>query len=201
MRNQIIALVLVLAGATGASAQTTLKTPAAPILGAEQTTPPSFRLGTVLHVEWDYTAADITEGAVSRFEVRVDTGAWVNTALTIPSATGTYKYLLPASSLTLGTHAVSVRACNTAECGNAASTSLTITPLLPRAPGNPRIVPATTPVSLEVAVEMAHAYSTLVQLRRLNDQEMATLAGRYTYPLTRGHVIQFMDEQLVAAGK
>lgn len=173
---------------------------AAPMMASEMQTP-TVRLGEPVSIAWDYTAADLTNGNVSRFEVRVDSGAQVNTAVVIPSPTGTYQYQIPNSLLPIGLRTVSVRACNPTACGPSASSPVEITPMLPVIPGNPRIVPGATPVTVDQAVEMAQSYSFLFQLRRLNDSEIWMLSSRYGYPLTKGHVLQFMDEQAAGLGQ
>lgn len=76
---------------------------------------------------------------VTRFEVRVDTGAWVDIGK--PAATGTANTVTtPLPAMTVGPHTLTVRACNAAGC-SAASTGINVVMVaIPQVPANPRVV-------------------------------------------------------------
>lgn len=76
---------------------------------------------------------------VTRFEIRVDTGAWVDVGK--PAATGAANTVtVPLPAMTVGPHTITIRACNAAGC-SAASTGVNVVMVaIPQVPGNPRIV-------------------------------------------------------------
>jgi hypothetical protein len=115
IRKTVLALTFVLGFAGIASAQT-------PVTTANQ----------VAFDQSDYAN-------VTRFELRVDSGAWVDVGK--PAATGaanTVQFALPA--MTVGPHTLTARACNAAGC-SAASTGLNVVMvIIPGVPANPRIV-------------------------------------------------------------
>jgi hypothetical protein len=178
--------------------QTTSYIPAPSLFTSEIQTDPSFRLGTTLRLEWDFSAADIKNAEVNRFEVQVDSGPWVNTSSAIPSPGDTYSYTIPSLVLPVGKHIVSVRACNVHECGSAASAGVTIFEvIIPVTPSQPRIVPVDQIVSIPEALEVVQAYATLALGRRLVQSELDGLAARYPYRLVFGDVLRFMDEEYI----
>jgi len=76
---------------------------------------------------------------VTRFEVRVDTGAW--TDIGKPAATGTANTVqTPLPAMTVGPHAITVRACNAAGCSAASAAINVVMVAIPQVPGNPRVV-------------------------------------------------------------
>jgi hypothetical protein len=87
-------------------------------------------------VAWDQS--DYTN--VTRFEIRVDSGAWADVGK--PAATGTLNTVqVQMPAMTPGAHALTVRACNVAGC-SAATAPLNVTlVVVPTTPGIPRIVP------------------------------------------------------------
>lgn len=75
---------------------------------------------------WDYADADLSAGAVTRFEIQIDGGTFTSVGMAqtftdpdTPSGAKSYKTPIPA--LTTGSHTVAVRACNTELCGDATS--------------------------------------------------------------------------------
>ena len=76
---------------------------------------------------------------VTRFELRVDTGAWTDAGK--PAATGaanTVKLAMPA--MTPGAHAITVRACNAAGCSAATAPFSVTLVVIPTVPANVRVV-------------------------------------------------------------
>lgn len=69
-------------------------------------------------IAWDYKDADLSNYAVNRFEIQIDSGAWTSVGIpTQTTATADGKtYLVPFPALQPGNHTVSVRACNADLC-------------------------------------------------------------------------------------
>src|SRR5262245_49349996 len=72
-----------------------------------------------LYAVWDYPDAEIAD--VTRFDVRVDGGAYVSAGIpnpeTLPDTMAGHKsFRYPLPPITNGTHSVAVRACNTLDC-------------------------------------------------------------------------------------
>jgi hypothetical protein len=77
--------------------------------------------------------------AVTRFEVRVDTGAWVDIGK--PTASGAANTVqVPLPAMTVGPHALTVRACNAAGCSVASAPVNVVMVAIPQVPANPRVV-------------------------------------------------------------
>ena len=76
---------------------------------------------------------------VTRFELRVDAGAWVDVGK--PPASGAANTVtVPLPAMTVGPHALTARACNAAGC-SAASTAVNVVMVaIPQVPANPRVV-------------------------------------------------------------
>ena len=79
---------------------------------------------------------------VTRFEVRVDTGAWVDIGKP-PASTAANTVQVPLPAMTVGPHALTVRACNAAGCSAASVPVNVVMVAIPQVPANPRVV--TTP--------------------------------------------------------
>ena len=94
---------------------------------------------------FDYKDADLTAGAVTRFEMAVDGGTWAtigvppvgNDALTQP---GSKTYVVPIPALTTGTHTVAFRACNASICGDSSLPLSFVLAVKPATPTGLRIV-------------------------------------------------------------
>lgn len=91
---------------------------------------------------WDQIQTD----TVTRFEVSVDSGSFTSIGLPTTSndanttaGYNSYAWVIPVNT-TVGTHAYSVRACNSLECGAAGSVSVQIV-RTPSAPSRFRIRP------------------------------------------------------------
>jgi len=164
-----------------------------------------YRLGSPVEATWDYTLADVTAGLVTRFEVRLNSGAWVNTGLP-PTATS-YVYVLPAIGLTVGTHTVSVRACSAVpECNlPIAATTITFTVIspIPKPPTNFKVQPGTTLVSNERIFEIVNSYSLIVRAEPIRDNELIQLAQNYKGPIppTFDAIMDYLDATLLILGK
>lgn len=93
MKTVVLGAMMVLGLAASASAQT------------QVTSAQSFA--------WDYPAADIV--TVSRFEIKVDTGSYLDAGKTpLSNVANSYYYQIPA--MVSGNHQVVARACNIAGC-------------------------------------------------------------------------------------
>jgi hypothetical protein len=102
-----------------------------------QQQPPVATAGA--QVAWDYADADIAAGAVVRFEIQVDVGAWSDVGMTkLAGAAATYAAPIPA--LQTGQHTVSVRACNTNLCGDATSPLAFVLAVKPATAKNLRVI-------------------------------------------------------------
>jgi hypothetical protein len=98
-------------------------------------TPPAFL--------WDYATADLTTGAVDRFELKLDAGEWTDVGRLAsddqseaPAGTTTYTVRIP--PLTLGAHTAQLRACNPVECSDVAELKFVVS-IKPAAPGHFRV--------------------------------------------------------------
>src|SRR5688572_24470243 len=90
----------------------------------------TVRLGQPVNYAWDYTVANATNSAATRFEIQIGTNPRINPGLA-PGAL-TYVFALPLAQLPLGKHTVVVFACNAVECGPASAQAvLTVNPLMP----------------------------------------------------------------------
>jgi hypothetical protein len=72
---------------------------------------------------WDYSSADIAASEVNRFELKIDDGEWGDVGrLGSPDQSGAtpgyVTYEAPVPALTLGSHIVSMRACNVTDCSD-----------------------------------------------------------------------------------
>jgi hypothetical protein len=155
--------------------------------------------GRPVHMEWDYTADSVRNGVVTRFEVRLDTGAFSTVGVPAPVAVDqTYRYTFSPALMTIGVHVGAVRACNISnQCSADLSASFTISPIPPPAPGKPRIIGGDAPIGLDEAATMAHAYSTLVSGRPLRPEELAFLVANYSGAVTRYNVLTYLDTQFI----
>lgn len=154
------------------------------------------RLGTPLNLSWNYTLADITAGTVVRFEVRVDTGSYVNTGL--PPTAVNYVFPLPTAALTVGNHVAAVRACSLKECGLEATVLFTVLATLPATPANPRVSPGST-VPNENLIELVKAYALVAADHHITNSELIELATSYRGPVppTRESVFNHIDAQII----
>jgi hypothetical protein len=98
-------------------------------------TPPAFL--------WDYATADLTTGAVDRFELKLDAGEWTDVGRLAsddqseaPAGTTTYTVRIP--PLTLGEHTAMLRACNPVECSEPTSLTFVVS-IKPVPPGHFRV--------------------------------------------------------------
>jgi hypothetical protein len=91
---------------------------------------------------WDYPDADLASGAVTRFEVKYDDGAF--TSVGIPTETadipGGKTYKVQFSALKPGTHTVTARACNVDVCSEPMAPLGFVLAVVPSIPSNPRII-------------------------------------------------------------
>lgn len=154
-------------------------------------TPVIFRLGAPVAVQWDYATLDVQTGAITRYEVQIDSRPWVNTGL--PPLAAKYQYALPSVALTIGLHKVLVRACNVAECGPETSGLVSIIPVVPGAPRNLQFVSPEQPVTVPEAIELVQAHARISRGRFLTNEQLLQLAGQFTGPLTVGNVLTFAD--------
>lgn len=89
--------------------------------GAMLQNPPVAQAGQSF--AWDYADADLSAGAVTRFEIQIDGGSFTSVQMAqaftdaqTPSGAKSYKVAIPA--LTTGSHTFAVRACNDQLCGD-----------------------------------------------------------------------------------
>lgn len=144
--KRLVLIIALLVGpfALAATAQTVPAPPRASyadlVEAAAQSTPPVGSSGYFF--AFDYSDADFTAGAVTRFEMQLDANAFASVGIptnTVP-ITGGKTYKVPIPAITPGAHTVSFRACNADLCSEAT------TPLdfrfapLPATPRNVRIV-------------------------------------------------------------
>lgn len=104
------------------------------VAGAAQQEPPP-RKG---YVQWTYTDQQFTDGAVALFSVCLDAQPCVHvdpvaTKTTVP---GWYEWKLPA--LTIGSHVVTVQACNADDCSSATAAKFSVR-IVPEAPAIVRV--------------------------------------------------------------
>jgi hypothetical protein len=197
MKNTILGLMLVGSMAVGGVMWSGSESEAPPVVGyisAEGAATSGFQVpvrypvGTKLSIAWDsYTAQQITDSGANRYEVEI-TGAATHAATLAITAT---TYALP--TLAKGDYTVAVRGCNPTACSAPASISFTLDPVTPTTPGNLRLIPDATPVTVDQAADMAHAYAVLVAGRRLTAEELSFLASNYRGPMTRGAVKEYLD--------
>jgi hypothetical protein len=143
----------------------------------------TVRLGTPLSLTWTYPP----ELAVDRFEVQVNGRDWV----TVGTA---HEWRVP--PLWIGTHTLSVRACDASECGDPGSVDVIVTPLLPKV-ANPNVIPGVLPLTAHQCLEVAEAYTLLVRPgQKLSQKEKEYIAARLK-GLTLGDVLNAMDETYI----
>ena len=161
------------------------------------------RLGSPVEVAWDYTLANVTAGAVTRFEVKLDAGPWVNTGL--PPTAITYVYVLPAIGLTVGNHTAHVRACSLVECNLEPSPLATFTVIraVPAPPTNLRVQPGTQLVSNERIFELIQSYTLVVRDEPIRENELIQLIQAYRGPIppTYNNVMDHLDATLLLLGR
>jgi hypothetical protein len=137
-----VSLVLLLVSVLDISLGVTVRAsdkPATPVLAttASMQAPPVATAGQ--SIGWDYTDADVAAGGVVRFELQVDGGTWSNVGMT-KVAGSTLTYSTPIPALTTGEHTVSVRACNTALCGDASTPLAFVLAVKPAPASNVRVI-------------------------------------------------------------
>lgn len=84
-------------------------------------------VGPNSNFRWDISTFEVTESQISRFELRLDNGTWIDVGLvrvtndpTTPPNNSTYEY--PLATITTGLHTAQVRACNPVGCGPESNT-------------------------------------------------------------------------------
>lgn len=164
----------------------------------------TFPSGTSLTVAWDPPIDEATSG-VNSYRIRIDAQTFpANVA--IPQAT--YRWGIPQSLVTVGTHTVGVSACRDAACGPELTAAFTIEvplPGMPRAPGDGGGVIRPTPtaaLTVPQAIEYVNAYALWAIDRPTTPAELSWLATRHpAEPPTKYSILRLMDEAYAAVGR
>jgi hypothetical protein len=166
------------------------------LLALPATAQAQYQTGDRLIAAW--LPVNEAESVVVRYETRIDTdAAWVNAGVTLPAAE--YQWPIPQTRITVGTHAIHVRACNVTACGPALTLPFSVerivpTPNVPPGGGIRRVPPADAALSLEDATTIAQAYAILTVRRYLTPGDLSWLAARHPpVPPTFASVLSLMD--------
>ncbi len=94
------------------------------------------------HLAWDHPTSEVSAQIVTRFEVRYDSGPWVDVGM-VPHASGPTtppthsSFASPVPALVPGPHTAVVRACNVTACTESAALSF-VFDVIPTAPSGLR---------------------------------------------------------------
>ena len=165
-----------------------------PALGAAQPSLPRFPLGTALHAQWEPDPQEALH-EVSRYELRINAGAWVQ-GVGGPIPSPSYQAPLDLAGLARGTHTVSVRACNAEGCSLPASVQFELHLPLPNAPRAPQVIPGPQAVlTIPQAEQRAQAYALWRIDRHLTPAELRWLTARWPtgQRLDKLSLLHFLD--------
>lgn len=166
---------------------------AMPVVASAQT---SFPLGQPLVAFWSPVTNEAAS-QVNRYEWKLDGGTFASNGQSVPRAE--YTQALPQASLTLGSHSVTVRACNSTVCGpeTAFATFTVVAPIpTPGAVPGGGVRPAVAVVlNTNRGVDYAQARALWLVDRALTRGELDSLALRHpNAPLTKESIASIMDE-------
>jgi hypothetical protein len=159
---------------------------------AEAQTPVPFPFGVPIQATW--TGAENEAISTTRYELRVDGGAWVTHAQSLPQVT--YVYVIPEAQRAIGAHTLDVRGCGVSGCGPMASVAYEIMPPLPGVPRHLSIVPGpVASLTLPQAERYAQAFALWRIDRDLTPTELGWLAARWPsgQAITKVTLINFLD--------